>query len=180
MEKETIPREAARAKTDELYEKHHRLIVHFTNQMYGAAKREEYESKCWNRILSLAQMRRFEKLSDKREEGFLLGIFRRVYYEQLRRYRREAKAVTQWDLEKQAAEKDNSPRELAANRELVGAIVAFVNTMSALDRIIFHYSVVEGRKSTWVGRKMKMSSDAVRVRLHRIRRRIVDRFPNCF
>ena len=180
MENGTIQREDARAKTDELYKKHYHLIGRFTHQMYNTSKREEYESHCWNRMLSLAQRRRFDKLSPECESRFLLEVFRRVYFEQLRKYRQEAKAITVWSLEKQAAKQNNNPRELAANRELVGAIVAFVNTMSHPSPKIFYYSVFEGRKSTWISKKMKMSSAVVRVRLHRIRRKIMERFPNCY
>jgi len=180
MENETIHREDARANVDELYKKHYRLIGCFTHQMYNTSQREEYESDCWDRMLSLAQRRKFDKLSEKCERRFLLAVFRRVYFEQLRKYKQEARAVTLWSLEKQATMQNNNPRELAANRELVRAIVAFVNTMPPPDPKIFYYSAFEGRKSNWIGKKMKMSSGVVRVRLHRIRHKIMERFPDCF
>ena len=180
MKNETIRREDARAKADELYKKYYPLIGSFTNQMYNTSKREEYESRCWNRMLSVAQRRKFEKVSPECERSFLLEVFRLVYLEQLRKYRRDAKAITLWSLEKQAAKQNNNPRELAANRELVGAIVAFVNTMPHPSPKIFYYSFLEGRKSTWISKKMKMRRATVRVRLHRIRRKIMERCPKCY
>ena len=180
MENETIHREDARAKVDELYKKHYKLIGCFTRLMYDKSKREEYESNCWLRVISLAQKRKFDKVSDECERRFLLAGFRRVYFEQLRKYKQEARTVTLGRLEKKANIQNNNPRELAANRELVRAIVAFVNTMSHPDTKIFYYSAFEGRKSNWIGKKMKMSSGVVRVRLHRIRHKIMERFPDCF
>lgn len=180
MENETIHREDARAKVDKLYKKHYQLIGRFTHHMYDKSKREEYESNCWGRVLSLAQKRKFEKLSDECEKRFLLAVFRRVYFEQLRKYKQDARAVTLSSLEKIANIQNNNPSDLAANRELIKAIVAFVNTMPHPYPKVFYYSAFEGRKSNWIGKKMKMSDNVVRVQLHRIRRKIMERFPDCF
>jgi len=180
MKNETIHHEDARAQVDRLYSKHHQLIGGFTQKMYDKSRRKEFESDCWARVISLAQKRKLDKLSDECQKRFLLAVFRRVYLEQLNKYKREARAVTLCDLEMQANIRNNNPREIAANRELIKAIVAFVNTMPDPDPKIFFYSTFEGRKSNWIGRKMKMSSGVVRVRLHRIRRKIMERFPDCF
>lgn len=166
---------------DDVYHKYKLVVKGYARKAFSGVNSEEFESLVWDRINRLVDDGRFMHVSS--ELGYIFGVLHHVAWEQSKKLRTQCDMIS---LEELSAELEcppvraQSPADVAARRELLAKITAFVPGLAHPLPVIFEHYFLEGHNSAWIARKLHMNPSTVRFHIHELRREIEARFGDSF